>query len=109
MNSSPPVVVSVLPSVVVPSVVVPSVVVPVLVPSVVVTVLASLWVGWLGGEGGGEVDADVANARLARALGRERPRRYAAPPAPVAEHASGVAVRPRAARPPGAEPTRRAS
>ena len=40
-----------------------------LVPSVVVTVLAMLWVGWLG-EGRGEVDRDVAVRRLAAASSR---------------------------------------
>jgi hypothetical protein len=70
-----------------------------LVPSVVVAVLAMLWVAWLGREGRGEVDRDVAVRRLADALERE-PRRgrksapgYAAPQ-PEHDRSSGIAVRP---------------
>lgn len=72
-----------------------------LVPSVVVTVVAMLWVGWLGREGRGEVDREVAVRRLADALepdprraARRRPAPgYAAPP-PVADRSTGIAVRP---------------
>ncbi len=59
-----------------------------LVPPVVVTVVAMLWVAWLGREGRGEVDRDVAVRRLATALQREH-----AAPTPRS------ARRPRRARP----------
>ncbi|WP_235737711.1 hypothetical protein [Nocardioides alcanivorans] len=42
-----------------------------LAPSVVVTVLAMVWVGWLGRDGRGEVDRDVAAERMAKALRAE--------------------------------------
>jgi hypothetical protein len=68
-----------------------------LVPPVVVTVVAMAWVGWLGREGRGEVDRDVAVRRLGEALQRE-PRRRRAPgyaaPTPPRDRSTGVAVRP---------------
>jgi hypothetical protein len=70
-----------------------------LVPSAVVTVLAMLWVAWVGREGRGEVDREVAVRRLAGALepdGRKRRRPapgYAAPQ-PDRDRSTGVAVRP---------------
>lgn len=79
-----------------------------LAPPAVATVLAMLWVAWLGREGRGEVDREVAVRRLGDAMakptrvhagGRERP------PA-MHDRSSGVAVRP-SSRPSG--PTRRAS
>ena len=70
-----------------------------LVPSVLVTVVAMLWVGWLGRAGRGEVDREVAVRRLAAALEPdERRRRKAAPgyaaPVPVRDRSNGIAVRP---------------
>lgn len=67
-----------------------------LVPSVVVTVVAMLWVGWLGREGRGEVDREVAVRRLAAALEREprRPRPGYAAEQPAPDRSTGVAVRP---------------
>ncbi len=71
-----------------------------LLPSVVVTVVAMLWVGWLGREGRGEVDREVAVRRLAAALepGTGRRRRRPAPgyaaPAPDPDRSTGIAVRP---------------
>jgi hypothetical protein len=71
-----------------------------LVPSVVVTVVAMLWVAWLGREGRGEVDREVAVRRLATALepsSRRRRRRPApgyAVPAPAPDRSTGIAVRP---------------
>ena len=73
-----------------------------LVPSVVVTVVAMLWVGWLGREGRGEVDRDVAVRRLAvalepepdaaavrpRATPRRSPTATAAPASPYAPRAA---------------------
>jgi hypothetical protein len=44
-----------------------------LVPPAVVTVVAMLWVSWLGREGRGEVDPEVAVRRLAQALQKEHP------------------------------------
>lgn len=64
-----------------------------LAPSLVVTMLAMAWVGWLGREGRGEVDREVAVARLAKALERERevPR---TPPVRLRDRSTGIAVRP---------------
>ncbi|MFC6696762.1 hypothetical protein [Nocardioides daphniae] len=64
-----------------------------LAPSVVVTCVAMAWIGWLGRDGRGEVDREVAAARLAKALERERavPR---TPPARERDRSTGIAVRP---------------
>jgi hypothetical protein len=68
-----------------------------LVPSVVVTLVAMLWVAWLGREGRGEVDREVAVRRLAAALEPD-PRRRRAPgyaaARPVRDRSTGIAVRP---------------
>ncbi len=70
-----------------------------LLPPVVVTVVAMAWVGWLGREGRGEVDRDVAVRRLAEALQREdrgrpgRPLRRPGPPPATAAPASPSAPR----------------
>lgn len=64
-----------------------------LAPSAVVTVLAMLWVSWLGRDGRGEVDRDVAVARLADALSREHPGRRTPPPARRRDRSTGLAVR----------------
>ena len=72
-----------------------------LVPPVVVTLVAMVWVSWLGREGRGEVDRDVAVRRLAEALQREpkHPTPYAAR-TPVRDRSTGIAVRPsRTSRP----------
>jgi len=65
-----------------------------LVPSGVVTILAMLWVGWLGRERR-PVDRDEAVSRMGRALSRDLPghvqRRV---PAPPRDRSTGVAVRP---------------
>jgi hypothetical protein len=83
-----------------------------LVPPVVVTVVAMLWVSWLGRAGRGEVDPEVAAARLAEALGKDYHPRYAPRRGPAPDRSTGVAVRPSRSTPP-AEPvedrTRRAS
>ncbi|WP_340537618.1 hypothetical protein [Nocardioides sp. GXZ039] len=72
-----------------------------LVPPIVVTVAAMLWVSWLGREGRGEVDREVALRRLGAVLDgrrrgvlRRRPavQGYAAPQAPR-DRSSGVAIR----------------
>ena len=65
-----------------------------LVPSAVVTLVAMAWVAWLGREGRGEVDRDVAVARLAAALQREHAAvRHERPVAPR-DRSTGIAVRP---------------
>lgn len=92
-----------------------------LVPPVVVTVVAMLWVSWLGREGRGEVSREESLRRMAGALDDVRPRwRRALRPrrtpgyavAPVArDRSNGVAVR--RSRPPETpvvdQPHRRAS
>lgn len=69
-----------------------------LVPSVVVTALAMVWVAWLGREGRGEVDRDVAVRRMASALEPDAPRRRPTPgyaaPRPDTDRSTGIAVRP---------------
>jgi len=79
-----------------------------LAPPVVATVLAMLWVSWLGREGRGEVDPDVAARRLGEAMAKPSrlPSGAATRPAPRRERSTGVAVRP-SSRTPGS--TRRAS
>ena len=79
-----------------------------LAPPVVATVLAMLWVSWLGREGRAEVDPEVAARRLGRAM--TRPSRVTPRPAPVRtppprERSSGIAVRSSTR---GSESTRRA-
>lgn len=64
-----------------------------LVPAVVVCVAAMAWVGWTGRHGRGEVDRDVAVARLAAAMERDRGHQRRAAPAPR-ERSTGIAVRP---------------
>jgi hypothetical protein len=84
-----------------------------LLPPVVVTVVAMAWVGWLGREGRGEVDRDVAVRRLAEALQREDkidPATRYAPRTPARDRSTGIAVRPsRAPRPPASDPRSRRS
>jgi hypothetical protein len=67
-----------------------------LAPPVVATVLAMLWVSWLGREGRGEVDREVAVRRLGDAM--SKPTRVRARAVPRAsqpdERSTGVAVRP---------------
>lgn len=67
-----------------------------LAPAAGVTLVAMLWVGWLGREGRGEVDRDVAVERLARALRKPHP--GAGRPMPSAsrqrDRSTGIAVRP---------------
>jgi hypothetical protein len=79
-----------------------------LAPPVVATVLAMLWVSWLGREGRGEVDRDVAVRRLGAAMDKPLPARSQQPhvAASADDRSNGVAVRP-STRP--AAPTRRAS
>lgn len=69
-----------------------------LVPPGLVTVVAMLWVSWLGREGRGEVDRDVAVRRLASALQKEPPVHVSVRPAAVRDRSTGIAVRPSRAR-----------
>ncbi|WP_372729833.1 hypothetical protein [Nocardioides sp.] len=78
-----------------------------LVPSAVLTAVAMAWVSWLGREGRGEVDRDVAVRRLAEALQREPrpPKGRATPRTSERDRSTGIAVRPsRARQVPPAEP-----
>lgn len=63
-----------------------------LVPSVLVTVVAMVWVGWVGREGRGEVDPEVAVQRMAAAL--SKPQQTYVATARRRERSTGVAVRP---------------
>lgn len=81
-----------------------------LVPPAAVTVVAMVWVSWLGREGRGEVDREVAVRRLGEALERQpKAPRYVAAKAPR-DRSTGIAVRPsraaplRAVPPPADEP-----
>lgn len=78
-----------------------------LVPPAAVTIVAMLWVGWLGRAGRGEVDRDVAVRRLAQALQKESPAHTQVRPIHVRDRSTGIAVRPsRAVRPSGSSPQR---
>jgi hypothetical protein len=86
-----------------------------LAPPVVATVLAMLWVSWLGRAGRGQVDPEVAVRRLGEAISRPpRTSRVTTRPPGPSDRSTGVAVRP-SARPGGAaasaadDATRRAS
>jgi hypothetical protein len=84
------------------------------VPPVLVTAVAMAWVSWLGREGRGEVDRDVAVRRLADALQREDKVRSSvryAPRIPARDRSTGIAVRPSRAprRAPGDEHPRRSA
>lgn len=69
-----------------------------LVPPVVVTSVAMLVVGWVGREGRGQVDPEVAVRRMGVALQKDSRARYTAP-TPVRDRSTGIAVRP-SRRPP---------
>jgi len=64
-----------------------------LVPPVVVTTIAMAWVTWIGREGRGEVDPEVAVRRMAAALSKPTPQGYAVAKQ-SRERSTGVAVRP---------------
>ena len=65
-----------------------------LAPAVVVTVLAMLWVSWVGRDGRGEIDRDVAVERLGKALAKELPAGTRRTSAPARDRSTGIAVRP---------------
>ena len=63
-----------------------------LAPAGVVTVLAMLWVSWLGRERR-QVDRDVAVARMGEALKREHPGRSRSAPVRERDRSTGIQVR----------------
>jgi hypothetical protein len=65
-----------------------------LVPPAVVTVVAMLWVGWIGREGRGEVDREVAVRRLGEALARQPQQARHAADRRDRDRSTGIAVRP---------------
>ncbi|MGN0065347.1 MAG: hypothetical protein ACI379_13995 [Nocardioides sp.] len=65
-----------------------------LAPAAVVTVLAMAWVGWTGRDGRGQVDRDVAVARLAAAMERDQPKVRRTAPRSRSDRSTGIAVRP---------------
>jgi hypothetical protein len=67
-----------------------------LAPPVVATVLAMLWVSWLGRAGRGHVDREVAVRRLGDAIAKPTRAPRKTPPRRVTtpERGTGVAVRP---------------
>ena len=67
-----------------------------LAPPTVATVLAMLWVSWLGREGRGEIDPEVAARRLGRAMARPSrvtPRATPTRATMPGDRSSGIAVR----------------
>jgi hypothetical protein len=82
-----------------------------LAPPVVATVLAMVWVSWLGRAGRGQVDEEVAVRRLGEAMQRPAPRPAARPAPRTArrdDRSTGVAVR-ASSRAPEPDEDRRAS
>lgn len=65
-----------------------------LVPPALVLVCAMGWVSWVGREGRGEVDRDVAVQRLAKALEKDHRTKQPQRPVRVADRSTGIAVRP---------------
>ena len=65
-----------------------------LVPAVVVTTVAMAWVSWVGRDGHGEIDRDVAVERLGKALAKELPAGTRRTSAPARDRSTGIAVRP---------------
>ncbi|PKH39080.1 hypothetical protein CXG46_14625 [Nocardioides alpinus] len=52
------------------------------------------WVSWVGRDGRGEVDRDVAVERLGKALAKEMPAGTRRTSAPARDRSTGIAVRP---------------
>lgn len=67
-----------------------------LVPPALVTLAAMVWVSWLGREGRGEVDREVAVERLGKALRKDHPALSRPGPAlsRPRDRSTGIAVRP---------------
>lgn len=80
-----------------------------LVPALVVTIVAMVWVSWIGRDGHGEIDRDVAVERLGKALAKELPAGTRRTSAPARDRSTGIAVRPSHGSAPTNDGTRRAS
>lgn len=80
-----------------------------LVPALVVTVVAMVWVSWIGRDGHGEIDRDVAVERLGKALAKELPAGARRTTSPARDRSTGIAVRPSHGSAPTGDGTRRAS
>ena len=80
-----------------------------LVPALVVTCAAMVWVSWVGRDGHGEVDRDVAVERLGKALAKELPAGTRRTSAPARDRSTGIAVRPSHGVAQTSDRTRRAS
>ena len=80
-----------------------------LVPAAVVTAAAMAWVSWIGRDGRGEVDRDVAAQRLGKALAKELPSSTRRPAPPARDRSTGIAVRPSHGSATTSDATRRAS
>lgn len=80
-----------------------------LVPAAVVSMAAMAWVSWIGRDGRGEIDRDVAVQRLGRALAKELPAGTRRSAAPARDRSTGIAVRPSHGSASESDRTRRAS
>jgi len=80
-----------------------------LVPAVVVTVVAMVWVSWIGRDGRGEIDRDVAVEKLGKALAKDLPAGTRRTAGPARDRSTGIAVRPSHGSPQSGERTSRAS
>ncbi len=80
-----------------------------LVPALVVTVVAMVWVSWIGRDGHGEIDRDVAVERLGKALAKELPAGTRRTTSPARDRSTGIAVRPSHGSASTGDGTRRAS
>jgi hypothetical protein len=67
-----------------------------LVPPAVVTLLAMVWVSWLGREGRGEIDREEAVRRLTKAMQKDHPGARKPRPLRARDRSTGIAVRPSA-------------
>jgi hypothetical protein len=78
-----------------------------LVPPAAVTLVAMVWVAWIGRQQRREIDPEQAVRRLGEALSEERrarrPTGRYAPRVPQRDRSTGVAVRPSRAQPPEGE------
>ncbi len=80
-----------------------------LVPAAVVSLAAMGWVSWIGRDGRGEIDRDVAVQRLGKALAKELPAGTRRSAAPARDRSTGIAVRPSHGSASERDRTRRAS
>ncbi|MFC7362274.1 hypothetical protein [Nocardioides astragali] len=80
-----------------------------LAPALVVTVVAMVWVSWVGRDGHGEIDRDVAVERLGKALAKELPAGTRRTTSPARDRSTGIAVRPSHGSASTGDGTRRAS